>query len=170
MSKVRKQKTARSGGIGVFVKSSISPFIQLVESDCEYVLWFEINSNLLDVDEDILVGSVYIPPDNSEFYSHDLYESFTTEVEQFSASYKYTILTGDFNARSGSLSDIIEIDLDLLHNIDVQVDDVIVNGISSILENNDMSHHRCSCDTVVNRAVSNLVDLCKSNDLVFPTG
>lgn len=89
------------------------------------------------------------------------------EVEQLSASYKYTILTGDFNARSGLLSGTTEIDL---HNIDVQVDDVIVNSISSILANNDMSHHRCSCDTVVNRAGSNLVGLCKSNDLVFLNG
>lgn len=27
LSKVRKQKTARSGGIGVFVKNSISPYL-----------------------------------------------------------------------------------------------------------------------------------------------
>ena len=39
LSKPRMQKTKRkSGGIGVFIKSSLKDFIRIVESDCEYVL------------------------------------------------------------------------------------------------------------------------------------
>lgn len=56
--------------------------------------------------------------------------------------------------------------MNLLHNIDVQIDDFTVNNISRSLENCSISLYRCSCDTAINRAGSKLVDLCKNNEIV----
>lgn len=80
-SQCRKQKYKRkSGGIGVFVKQSLFPHVSLIESDSDYVLWLSISKRVFNTDEDIYLGAIYIPPNDSRFYSPDEIENFEVEI------------------------------------------------------------------------------------------
>ena len=64
----RRQKYQRkSGGISVFYKQSLSEHINNVNTESDYILWFELDKSLANLDENIFCGAVYIPPENSNF-------------------------------------------------------------------------------------------------------
>jgi len=42
ISKNRKQPTVRRSGDRVFVKHDYAPHLNVINSDCEYVLWFKL--------------------------------------------------------------------------------------------------------------------------------
>lgn len=70
ISQCRKQKHIRkSGGIGIFVKQRLFQHVSLIESDSDYVLWVSISKKVFNTDEDIYVGAIYIPPNDSKFYN-----------------------------------------------------------------------------------------------------
>lgn len=170
-SKPRKQKASRrSGGIGIFVKKSINEYVKIIESDCEYVLWCTVDKCLFNTDDDVLLGAVYIPPDSSRFYTRDLYLQFLNEAEHRLPLSKYNIIMGDFNVVLAHFQDVTEVDNVIFDSIDVNVSDVFNNNtITSLLQYN-MSIERRSCDTIVNAAGNNLLDLCMNNDLVILNG
>ena len=88
----------KSGGIGIFVKQPLFQHISLLESD--YVLWVSISKKVFNTDEDIYVGAIYIPPNDSKFYNSNEMENFKVEITSMCVSNKYVILMGDFNART----------------------------------------------------------------------
>ena len=72
LSQCRKQKYLRvSGGIGVFVKENIFPFVHLIESDSDYILLFKLSKSFQHADEDFIFGVVYLPPSDSRFNNPD---------------------------------------------------------------------------------------------------
>lgn len=110
-SQCRKQKFIRkSGGIGIFVKQTLSPYITLITSDSDYILWVSINKCAFKTDEDIHLGAVYIPPSDSRFYNQDEVDQFNTEITNSCISNKYVLLMGDFNARTNNRLDFLEED------------------------------------------------------------
>ena len=79
ISKARKLKVIRkSGGLGVFVKFEILPFVEELTTGSEYVLWIKIAKSYANDDKDILLGCTYIPPISSRFYNNN--EFFQREV------------------------------------------------------------------------------------------
>ena len=53
----------KSGGIGVYIRHSLSKHAQIIECDSEYILWIKLN-NLLEGSQDpILLGAIYLPPE-----------------------------------------------------------------------------------------------------------
>ena len=59
----------KSGGIIIAYKTEISDKIQLIATESIFVLWFKIASTYLNLEEDIVVGVVYIPPENTSYSS-----------------------------------------------------------------------------------------------------
>ena len=73
LSKPRKQKYIRkSGGIGLLVKQNISKDVDIIDSDCEYIMWIKLNKSIFNIDNDIILGIMYIPPDQSRFFNDDI--------------------------------------------------------------------------------------------------
>jgi len=63
----RQQVVEKSGGIGTFVKSSLYKHcFFFIDTECEYVQWFKISKSVLHCNEDYVVGTVYIPPENTK--------------------------------------------------------------------------------------------------------
>ena len=93
LSQCGKQKYIRkSGGIGVFVKQSFSHISQ-IESDSDYVLCFSISKEVFNTYQNIYVGAVYIPLNESRFYNPDEIEKFNVEITNMTISNKYVLLT-----------------------------------------------------------------------------
>ena len=117
--KNRKQKTVkRSGGIATFMNNNVSNHFSEIPTDCEYVQWFKVSHSFTQTEEDLILGTIYIPSENTKYFSADLLEAFYAEAEQFVSDYKYVILFGDFNARTATLSDIAELDETLFDFLD----------------------------------------------------
>ena len=140
----------KSGGIGVFVKNDLLPYVNLIESDSDYILWFKLNKKFTQIDQDIIFGAVYLPPSDSRFNTPDELENFEIEITNMCVSQKYVIMMGDFNSRTGNKQDFLDADnflADLFH-----FDDAMQQffDISSILEQYQFSKHRKSKDSVVN--------------------
>ena len=59
----RKQNfTRRSGGLCMFVERVICKHIKLINTSSDYKLWINISSKLSNLNEDMLLGALYIPP------------------------------------------------------------------------------------------------------------
>lgn len=76
-SQPRKQNYIRkSGGIGFFVRNHVTKFVKTIDSSSEYISWIKIAKQFHNGSEDILIGAVYIPPQQSKFFSDDEYDFF----------------------------------------------------------------------------------------------
>ena len=75
----RKQKfTRRSGGLCIFVKREICKHIKIIDTSSDYILWINISSKLTNLNEDMLLGALYIPPTQSKYLNDD--EFMTLEI------------------------------------------------------------------------------------------
>jgi endonuclease/exonuclease/phosphatase (EEP) superfamily protein YafD len=62
----------------------------------------------------MLLGCVYIPPENSKYSSEEAFIEVEDELLFFSRVHKNITLAGDFNSRTSNVSDIVELDDNLL--------------------------------------------------------
>ena len=109
LSKPRTQKYLRkSGGIGVFVKQTILNYVDVIDSECEYVMWVKLKKSLFNIDNDIIIGIMYIPPEQSKFYNDDEMQNFNNEIINMCSEYTNLILTGDNNGNTAELPDFIK--------------------------------------------------------------
>jgi len=74
------------------------------------------------LDENIVIGAVYVPPENSKFFNDDEFMTFENEISQICSDHKYVILAGDFNGRVGSMKDYITTDPHLNDIFDIDDD------------------------------------------------
>ena len=67
----------------------------------------EVSSDLVNLDQDIIFGIVYIPPENTVYSSQDAFREIENEYNNFSINYKYMYISliGDFNGRTADEDD-----------------------------------------------------------------
>jgi hypothetical protein len=76
-------------------------------------IWLKIEHLLQNVDDDLYLGCVYIPPNNSSFYrlyDCDIFGEFENQTVLYLAEGKVMIL-GDLNARTSTKADFIADDI-----------------------------------------------------------
>ena len=84
--------------------------------------WFKLSKYLLTTDEDVLIRSVYIPPEHTKYIKQDILDLFYSEVEHFNSTFKYVILLGDVNARTADIEDICNMDDEVLTSVQSDAD------------------------------------------------
>ena len=103
---VKKSRFGRAMGcIVVLIKNSMN--ISRIENvDCNFGIFFKCYKSLFDIDKDVLMSFVYLPPQGSPFYKHmerngiDLLEDLYIKLPIYD---KYHIIIGDLNSRTGIL-------------------------------------------------------------------
>ena len=111
LSQPRKQThIRRSGGISVYFKEELSKSINKIDTESDYILWLEIDKTICSTDQNIIIGAVYIPPENSNYFNDDEFSNLEAEIMSVCSSHKYVLLAGDFNARTSELRDFTEND------------------------------------------------------------
>jgi hypothetical protein len=53
----------KSGGMILACKESLENYIELLDIESKYVLWCKVSSKLVNLNEDVIFGNVYIPPE-----------------------------------------------------------------------------------------------------------
>lgn len=117
-----------------------------------------------------MLGSIYLPPENSKFYNADDYDLFANEIISKSNDHKYVFLAGDTNSRIGSLKDYIRTDPHLNELFDLDPELQSQFDKCQILENLDISLVRNSLDKRTNSHGLKLIDICKNNNLFILNG
>lgn len=159
----------KSGGITLAYKCSLSDFVSEVENDCQYVKWFKIDKMGIHSDQDILLGIVYIPPEGSSYCVGNPFEELEQEYLRLSNTYQNICLLGDFNARTATEKDFIEIDA-LSRNDDLFHEIIESNFDYSVFNEMSIPIQRYSKDKSKNNFGNRLVELCKYHDLFIFNG
>ena len=147
----------RSGGIAIYVKQELSPFVHLIDSPCLAVLWMSCNGSVLNLQQNILIGAIYIPPESSKYSSPDIFLQIEQDILSHSVDYPYLAIIGDANSRTGILPDFIDI-------MDDELDvDLIANDIN-LLDTLNIPRVRKACDTQRNNFGVELLNLCKNTN------
>ena len=103
-----KKKGRKSGGILIYCKTYLKPFIKTLKS-C--ACWLEINKTLFnDHAENIKVCAIYSPPETSNYYLNEIWDELSTDILKFTSINTPSLLLGDMNARTGILSDMSNVD------------------------------------------------------------
>ena len=107
MENRKKVAKVNPGGITIAYKAEILDKIQLIATESKFVFWFTIASTYLSLEEDIVVGVVYIPPENTSYSSPGSFIQIENEYLDISRNYYYVALLGDFNGRTPDDDDFI---------------------------------------------------------------
>ena len=106
ISQPRKQRHYRkSGGLAIFIKDNISQFCIQYKTESDYILWISIDKSVLDTDENVILGSIYIPPVQSRYYNKVELAVLEREIISQCSNNKYVFINGDLNGRSSHLPD-----------------------------------------------------------------
>lgn len=160
----------KSGGIGIYVRENLTPFINVIENDCEYVLWIKLNKQITNLDDELFLGSVYIPPENSRFFNEDLLLDFENEITDKCCDTKYVFLIGDINGRTGTLRDYTI--TDRYYNDFFELDDESQSFInkSALLDTLSIPLERSSLDHKTNTSGLRFIEICRNNNLFIFNG
>lgn len=149
-----------------------------MKSESDFVQWVEFSDNHPEVNIlnfKILFGCIYIPPENSKFSSVEAFTEIEDELVFFSGNNNKNIaLVGDFNSRTGRLSDIVELDDSLFDILDITDVAEFINEnllFCNFLKNKGIPVDRFSEDgNNVNNYGRKLIDFCKRCSLYMANG
>ena len=141
-----------------------------MSSSTEYISWLKISKQLLQTEDDLLLGTVYIPPQQSRFFNEDEFELFEQEIASAMSSYKNVCTMGDFNAQTSDLADYTIADSFLTDQFDFDQETIKFFDQRNILEKHGIQVERVSSDKKKNNNGHRLVDLCKNNNIFILNG
>lgn len=166
MMKNRKQNSrVKSGGIAFGFKTELEKYVLPIETPSKLVYWVKISKQLFNISEDIIIGNIYVPPENSIYRVEDAISELERELLNFSVNHKYILLNGDFNSRTGADKDFVELD----ENENCPVDLPHLDYASTLTQF-DMLYKRNSNDISKNNYGNKLLDLCRNNNLFILNG
>ena len=107
--KFRNKKSGRlSGGIVLGYKYSLDGGISFVKSNTDY-LWCKLDKVFFNLEKDIYLSAIYIPPRDSPYFNPDVFVDIETDIAVFIRNGS-VMLAVDFNARTSKVSDFIDLD------------------------------------------------------------
>ena len=167
----RKQSYIRkSGGLGFFVRQNLIKFVELVDTHSEYIAWIKISKHFHGLDKDILIGNVYIPPQDSRFFNDDEFEFFEQEIASACSRDDYIYILGDFNAQTGEIADFTSADNFLAEYFHFDEGTVEFFDQKCVLEKFQVQINRISMDKKKNNSGFRLIDISKNNNLFILNG
>ena len=146
-----------SGGISIYVKEHLRKYIKFTSNNNSDIAWMKVNQGK---GENLFIGCVYIPPENSTYgrkHTAAIWDRLESELREYSSKGQ-VILCGDFNARTGTLTDYIENDLDNSFC-------PMPSGYQS-----DVLHDRRSMDKSIHKNGRRLANICIDYNLCILNG
>ena len=105
----KKVKGTTRGGVGIFVREEIKRFVKIrYDLSCENIMWCKLDKTHFKYDDDVYVGVIYFPPQNSpreKRLNLDHFRHLTEICTKIDSN--NIILMGDFNARTQNLDDTL---------------------------------------------------------------
>jgi hypothetical protein len=80
-------------------------------------VWFEISKQITGYDKKLLIGAVYIPPENSKYSRRDAFSLIELEMQELNYDEKHVIFAGNFNARTATDTEFLTLMTDPIKNL-----------------------------------------------------
>ena len=149
------KKGRKSGGILLYCKSYLKPFVKILKSSPTHI-WFEINKSLFyNIPKNVRICSLYSPPESSNYYTDDFWDELQTDILDLTTNNTPFLLIGDINARTGETSDFAHSD-----NLNINY-----SPTRCVIESK-----RKNCDKLTNNKGLKLIDICKCYDMQIANG
>ena len=132
--------------MALFIKSEIAKFCKLKPSESDYIMRVQIDKHLIDTDENLILGIVYVPPIQSLFYNDDELSKLENDIMSVCSSNKDVTISGDINARTAKLPDYVELDQYISEQFDFDDDTANFFDKTEILKNLNIPVERSSMD------------------------
>ena len=169
VTKNRTKMCKKSGGIVIIYKKILENYLSFIDNECQFVQWVKLSKSLLNLDRDVILGAVYIPPENTKYSSSEAFDDLENELMTYCKnSNLYTAFVGDFNAKTGTLSDYIIPDDTLLDILQLDGDDEILSYLFDFekLQLQNIPLRRVSeCTCTPNNYGYKLLNFCKKLNL-----
>ena len=164
---VKKEEHKFGGihGISLYVRNGILDKIDMHNEDTlsDSILWAKLTVNTLQ----FYLGVTYLPHENSVFNNNDIYENIMLDIATLKSKYDIPfVLIGDFNARTGLMSDFVSIAPALIDECGLE-SDVDVEGV---FKKYNIPIERFNEDLTVNKNGKKLIELCEITDLKIING
>lgn len=156
------KKGRYSGGVTVLVKNDIAKGVKRVYNEYHDMIFLLLDCKYFGIAKNILLGFIYIPPENSSVYNYQNYDPWS-EIEEVIAKCNNdlnepdVLFIGDMNARTGIESDFIENDTNMFIPVPENY-------------NADNVMPRNSKDKIVNNFGRKLLDFCKATGMRILNG
>ena len=99
----------RSGGIAVAIKNNLMNRVEFLPTTSNCVTWFTLKPSLTGVYKELLIGTVYIPPEGTLYSSVDLFDDIESDIADLQRNgNRDVLLLGDFNAYTKTLTDFTD--------------------------------------------------------------
>jgi hypothetical protein len=69
----------------------------------------KVSQDVFNLDEDVIFGIVYVPPENIRYSSNAAFAEIEAEYLVFSSNYNHISLLADFNGRTSNYDNFIPI-------------------------------------------------------------
>jgi exonuclease III len=96
-AKHRTKFQKKSGGIIIVFKNYLEPFLHFPDTESDFVQWLKLSKKILNLDADLLMGCVYIPPENTKYSSTDAFSDIENEMFNLVKNGEHVSLLGDSN-------------------------------------------------------------------------
>lgn len=162
----------RSGGLGIFIKDNIVPFVDIIELDSDFLTAIKISKTLVSREEDIIIAFVYLPPEGSNYSNNESLLEIEMVLLPYIDSYRYFYLMGDLNARTGTCNEYLEFDIDRVSIEQYGIDDDVIAYMNNVqeLQNHGIACVRKSQDIIRNNYGNKLLQICRNNNLYICNG
>ena len=146
----------KSGGISVIINKKFRKATKIYK-ETEYGIWIKLDKNVINSVTDLFICGVYIPPIDSSYSLKTPFDAIENDISELPPDC-YTLLVGDFNARTGNLSDIID-------NAPMPGVDIIPLHLNAI----NLSD-RFNLDSTTKTYGRKLITCCKHSDMAIVNG
>ena len=154
-------------GIALFYKTKYSPLINMVDSvKSESVLWVRLDERIFGIE--CILGVIYVPHEGSKYYSRNVFDELEEDLIELKNKFDLPfIIAGDWNARTGLLSD--NIDLNSFVDQELEwVNDIIEEREN--LEKIGVLLERYNQDKNTNNNGYKMLEICKTANLYIVNG
>ena len=163
------RKFGGTHGVCILVKQYLSNNVKVIENmssnDC---LWVLLDENILGFK--LVIGALYVPCEGSKYFCNDAFDILESDIIELSCRYDSPVcLIGDFNARTGNVSDYLEFEENMAEVTGISENCDIVNIKESVKAQGFLTE-RYNMDVNVNDNGKKLIDLCQISDLKIING
>ena len=168
--KHRKTLSAwRSGGLCILYKENLEKYITYINSSCKLIQWILISKLLIGLDQDLIVGNTYVPPEGTRYQSLTPFQDLQEDIQKFYNC--YVCLAGDLNSHTNTNRDYVEV-IDFMPeqlNFDIEAQNHI-NNIKILLSHNIRLSRSNMDQRRHNSHGLQLLEFCKTNNLFISNG
>ena len=137
----------------------------MLDTDIKSTIWIRLNTNICQIS--IVFGLIYNPPENSTYADISIFdqiENYIVDIISLNLNAGICLL-GDFNARTGVLSDRME-----TTNTKYEDENIMLDNDDASCTTSESGRVRSNCDKTINQMGRRLIDMCRSLNLHMLNG